>query len=105
MPMDSLRRRRPRARGSREGHVPERRHWSPRAHLLELRRAGWTQDQVTELGAVHSDPRLRIARSPIQALRDRANTVLPGIYAWVTTVALPSVQHTAPALARVTAFL
>ena len=44
------------------------------------------------------------ARSPLQALRDRANTVLPGLYAWVTTIALPSVQRTAPPLARVTAF-
>lgn len=60
---------------------------------------------MSELGAVASDSRQPFARSPVQALRERANTVLPGIYAWVTTVALPSVQHTAPALSRVTAFL
>lgn len=60
---------------------------------------------MSELGAVDSDSPLPIARRPLQALRDRASTVLPGLYAWVTTVALPSVQHTAPALSRVTAFL
>lgn len=43
--------------------------------------------------------------APLRALRDRANTVLPGLYAWLTTVALPSVQHGAPSSARVTAFL
>jgi hypothetical protein len=59
---------------------------------------------VTELGAVASDSRLPPARSPLQALRDRVSTVLPGIYAWVTTVALPAAQHTAPTLSRVTAF-
>ena len=40
----------------------------------------------------------------LAALRDRANTVLPGLYAWVTTVALPSVNHGAPGSARVSAF-
>ena len=60
---------------------------------------------MTELGAVDSDSRPPTARGPLQALRDRANTVLPGIYAWVTTVAMPSVQHSAPALSRVTAFI
>ena len=62
---------------------------------------------MTELGAVERDSRLSAARgsSPLRALRDRANTVLPGLYAWVTTVALPSVQHSAPALSRVTAFV
>jgi hypothetical protein len=61
---------------------------------------------VTELGAVADDsrPTAPPARSPIQALRERANTVLPGVYAWVTTVALPSVQHAAPTFARVSAF-
>jgi hypothetical protein len=60
---------------------------------------------VTNPGAVESDSRPPTARSALRVLRDRANTVLPGIYAWVTTVALPSVQHTAPALSRVTAFV
>ena len=41
---------------------------------------------------------------PLRALRERANTVLPGLYAWLTTVALPSVQHGAPSSARVSAF-
>ena len=59
---------------------------------------------MSELGAVDSDLRQPTARSPVRALRDRANTVLPGIYAWVTTVALPSVQHTASTSSRVTAF-
>jgi hypothetical protein len=61
---------------------------------------------VTQLGGVESNARLPSsrARSPLQALRDRANTVLPGAYAWVTTVALPSVQQAAPLLARVAAF-
>ncbi len=43
--------------------------------------------------------------SPWRALRERANTVLPGLYAWLTTVALPSVQHGAPSTARLSAFL
>jgi hypothetical protein len=59
---------------------------------------------VSELGAVDSDSRQLAALSPLRALRDRANTVLPGLYAWVTTVALPSVQPAASTLARVTAF-
>ena len=41
----------------------------------------------------------------LRALRDRANTVLPGLYAWLTTVALPSAQHGAPSAARATACL
>jgi hypothetical protein len=41
----------------------------------------------------------------LAALRDRANTVLPGLYAWLTTVAMPSVNHRAPGSARVTALL
>lgn len=41
----------------------------------------------------------------VRALRERANTVLPGLYAWLTTVALPSVQPRASASARLTAFL
>jgi hypothetical protein len=59
------------------------------------------------LGAVESDSRQAVTslrRSALRALRDRANTVLPGLYAWLTTVALPSVQHDAPSSARVTAF-
>jgi hypothetical protein len=70
---------------------------------------------VTELGAVPSDVRAPSAQSSngngngngngaLRALRDRANTVLPGLYAWLTTVALPSVNHGAPGSARVMAF-
>ena len=59
------------------------------------------------LGAVESVSRPALAARPsvFRALRDRANTVLPGLYAWLTTVLLPSVQPTAPTSARVTAFL
>jgi len=53
---------------------------------------------VTESGAQPS------ASRALAALRERANTVLPGLYAWVTTVALPSVSHGAPSSARVSAF-
>jgi len=59
---------------------------------------------VSEFGAVDSDSRPPVAQSPLRALRDRVSTVLPGLYAWVTTVALPSTQHSAKALSRVTAF-
>lgn len=44
-------------------------------------------------------------QSALGSLRDRANTVLPGLYAWVTTVLLPSLGHGAAASARVTALL
>jgi len=67
---------------------------------------------VTESGAVQPDSRARPpaasasgsnGQSALGALWDRANTVLPGLYAWVTTVLLPSANHGAPASARVTA--
>lgn len=63
---------------------------------------------MTESGAVHRDsgpPAPAIVsngQSVVRALRDRANTVLPGLYAWLTTVALPSLNHAAPSSARVT---
>ncbi len=60
---------------------------------------------MTESGAVANDSRPAAPASALRALRDRASTVLPGLYAWVTTVALPSVQHSARGSARVTAFL
>ena len=64
---------------------------------------------MSELGAARSDSRPPVSASPVpnawRALRDRASTVLPGLYAWLTTVALPSVQHRAPGSTRVTAFL
>jgi hypothetical protein len=63
---------------------------------------------VSELGAVEQDSRPAPA-SPVggalRSLRERASTVLPGLYAWLTTVALPSVQHGSPSAARLTAFL
>jgi len=40
---------------------------------------------------------------PLRALSDRANTVLPGLYAWLATVALPASQHGASASARASA--
>lgn len=40
-----------------------------------------------------------------RSLRDRAATVLPGLYAWVTTVASPAAQSRAPGTARITAFI
>jgi len=43
--------------------------------------------------------------SPLEALRERASTVLPGLYAWVTTGAMPVAQPTTPSLARGSAFL
>jgi hypothetical protein len=66
---------------------------------------------VTESGAVHDESRppvpvsLNRGTSALRALRDRANTVLPGLYAWLTTVALPSLGHGAPSSARLTALL
>jgi len=66
---------------------------------------------VTERGAVQRDSRppspafVSNGQSALGSLRDRANTVLPGLYAWLTTVLLPSLNHGAPAAARVTAFL
>jgi len=64
---------------------------------------------VTEPGAVQRGahaPRPAAAsnaQSAFAALRDRASTVLPGLYAWLTTVLLPSLNHGAPNSARVTA--
>lgn len=43
--------------------------------------------------------------SAFGSLRDRAHTLLPGLYAWVTTVLLPSLDHGAPRAARVTTLL
>ena len=43
---------------------------------------------------------LSTGQSVFGALRDRANTVLPGLYAWVTTVLMPSFNHGAPGSAR-----
>ncbi|HKO51825.1 MAG TPA: hypothetical protein VJV79_29150 [Polyangiaceae bacterium] len=67
---------------------------------------------MTESGAEPSDSRPRAARlvgngsgapGALSALRDRASTVLPGLYAWLATVLLPSVNQRAPNSARVTA--
>ena len=52
-----------------------------------------------------ANPALPDRPSVWSAYRDRANTVLPGLYAWLTTVALPSLQHRASASARVSACL
>jgi hypothetical protein len=65
---------------------------------------------VTEPGAAQRSTRPTTTstsngQSAFGSLRDRANTVLPGLYAWVTTVALPSFNHGAPGSARVTASL
>ena len=67
---------------------------------------------MSDWGAAHSDPRPRpLPPAPVngqgalRALRDRANTVLPGLYAWLTTVAMPSVNRGAPGSARLTALL
>jgi hypothetical protein len=60
---------------------------------------------VNELGAVDSGSRPPAIASALRALRERASTILPGLYAWLTTVALPSAQHGASASARVSAFL
>ena len=61
---------------------------------------------MSELGAVETDPRPAVASpltSALRSLRERASTLLPGLYAWLTTVALPSAQHGAPQAARVSA--
>ena len=50
-------------------------------------------------------PEMEARPGPWRSLRERANTVLPGLYAWLTTVALPSLQHGAPGTARLSAFL
>jgi hypothetical protein len=57
--------------------------------------------EAVALGAPSPAPALR---QPWRALRDRASTVLPGAYAWVTTVAQPATQHGASAFARLSAF-
>ena len=65
---------------------------------------------MTESGAVYRASRPRApslvsnGSKAVRALRDRASTVLPGLYAWLATVLLPSVNHRAPTSARVTAF-
>jgi hypothetical protein len=59
---------------------------------------------VSELGAARSGSRPPAIASALRALRERASTLLPGLYAWLTTVALPSAQHGASASARVSAF-
>jgi len=66
---------------------------------------------VTESGALHGHSRLPTpapasdAQGVLRALRNRASTVLPGLYAWLTTVALPSLNHRAPRATRATAFI
>jgi hypothetical protein len=63
---------------------------------------------VSHLGAVDSGSRPPVRSSlprALRALRSRVSTVLPGLYAWLTTVGLPSVQHGAPSSARLSAFL
>jgi hypothetical protein len=55
---------------------------------------------VTEAGAATTKP-----RGLTQELVLHANVVLPGLYAWVTTVAYPAAQRGATAAARVTALL
>jgi len=60
---------------------------------------------VTESRAVIRGAREAPAPGPLGALRERASTVLPGAYAWVTTVALPAVQPSTPRLARGAALL
>lgn len=65
---------------------------------------------MTGSGAVQHDSRAPTSAavsngpSALGALRDRASTVLPGLYAWVTTVLMPSFNHGAPSSARVSAF-
>lgn len=44
-------------------------------------------------------------QSVLGSLRDRVSTLLPGLYAWVTTALLPSLNHGAPNSARFTALL
>ena len=63
---------------------------------------------MSELGAPsRSRPLSQVNPVPnaLRALRERASTLLPGLYAWLTTVALPSVQPRAPGTARISAFL
>jgi len=62
---------------------------------------------VNESGAVAHDsrPEALTLRAAFRSLRDRAGTVLPGLYAWLTTIASPAVGARAPGAARVTAFL
>ncbi len=60
---------------------------------------------MSELGAARRDSRPPAVASALRAYRERASTILPGLYAWLTTVALPSVQHGASASARASAFL
>jgi hypothetical protein len=60
---------------------------------------------VSELGVAVGDSRPPAAASALRAWRERASTVLPGLYAWLTTVALPCAQHGASLAARVSAFL
>ncbi|HET7543557.1 MAG TPA: hypothetical protein VFK05_26980 [Polyangiaceae bacterium] len=65
---------------------------------------------MTEPGAVQRNARaptpasVTNGQSAWAALRDRASTVLPGLYAWLATVLLPSLNHGAPGSARLTAF-
>jgi len=64
---------------------------------------------VSPLGAARSDARgpaaARLLPNALQALRDRSSTVLPGLYAWLTTVGLPAAQQRATGPTRVTAVL
>ncbi|MEP7053164.1 MAG: hypothetical protein ABJB12_22555 [Pseudomonadota bacterium] len=64
---------------------------------------------MSELGAARTDSGPPPPASPVpnalRALRERASTVLPGLYAWLTTVALPSAQQRASGATRVTALL
>lgn len=64
---------------------------------------------MSELGAAPSHARSLPSSAQVpnalRALRDRASTVLPGLYAWLTTVALPSAQHRAVSATRATALL
>ena len=64
---------------------------------------------MSPLGAARSGSRRPLAARPLpnvlSALRDRASTVLPGLYAWLTTVGLPAVQQRASGSTRVTAVL
>jgi hypothetical protein len=60
---------------------------------------------VSELGAALGDSRPTAVASALRAWRERASTILPGLYAWLTTVALPSAQHGASLAARVSALI
>jgi len=55
---------------------------------------------VNDAGAALGGVGRGAMRGSARALRERANTVLPGLYAWVTTVASPASQHGASGLAR-----